>query len=35
KKSPVRYKFYRHRCGRDQRISDLWGDKAHFGIAKH
>ena len=35
KKSPVRYKFYRYRCGRDQRIGDLWGDEAHFGIAKH
>jgi len=34
-KNPVRYKFYRYRCGRDQRIRELWGDKAHFGIAKH
>jgi len=25
KKSPVRYKFYRWNCGRDQRIDELWG----------
>ncbi|MBI3605646.1 MAG: peptide-methionine (S)-S-oxide reductase MsrA [Nitrospirae bacterium] len=24
-KSPIRYKFYRHRCGRDQRLEELWG----------
>jgi len=26
KKKPLRYKFYRHRCGRDQRLKELWGD---------
>lgn len=25
KKNPVRYKFYRYRCGRDQRLEKLWG----------
>lgn len=25
---PVRYKVYRFGCGRDQRLSDLWGSKA-------
>jgi peptide-methionine (S)-S-oxide reductase len=25
KKNPVRYKFYRHNCGRDQRLEELWG----------
>ncbi len=25
KKSPIRYKFYRWNCGRDQRIDELWG----------
>ncbi len=25
KKSPVRYKFYRYLCGRDQRLEELWG----------
>ena len=28
KKSPVRYKFYRWNCGRDQRVKEIWGDKA-------
>ena len=25
-KNPVRYKFYRWNCGRDQRLQELWGD---------
>ena len=25
-KNPLRYKFYRYRCGRDQRLSELWGE---------
>ncbi|HEC19759.1 MAG TPA: peptide-methionine (S)-S-oxide reductase [Gammaproteobacteria bacterium] len=28
KKSPVRYKFYRWNCGRDQRLKAIWGAKA-------
>jgi len=28
KKSPARYNFYRWNCGRDQRLKELWGDKA-------
>ena len=28
KKSPVRYKFYRWNCGRDQRLQEIWGEKA-------
>ncbi|MBV1876301.1 MAG: peptide-methionine (S)-S-oxide reductase MsrA [Pseudomonadales bacterium] len=28
KKNPLRYKFYRHGCGRDNRLSELWGDAA-------
>jgi peptide-methionine (S)-S-oxide reductase len=24
--NPVRYKFYRWNCGRDQRLTELWGD---------
>ena len=28
KKSPVRYKYYRWNCGRDQRLEEIWGDKA-------
>ncbi len=34
-KNPLRYKFYRYRCGRDTRIKELWGKDAHRGIAKH
>ena len=26
-KNPVRYNYYRYICGRDQRLSELWGDK--------
>ncbi len=28
KTNPVRYKFYRWNCGRDQRLKAIWGDKA-------
>ena len=27
-KNPVRYRFYRLTCGRDQRLKQLWGDKS-------
>ena len=27
KKNPVRYKYYRYRCGRDARLKDVWGGK--------
>jgi peptide-methionine (S)-S-oxide reductase len=26
-KNPIRYKFYRYNCGRDQRLKELWGDR--------
>ena len=26
-KNPIRYKFYRSRCGRDDRLEELWGAK--------
>ncbi len=26
-KNPVRYKFYRYNCGRQQRLDQLWGEK--------
>jgi peptide-methionine (S)-S-oxide reductase len=26
-KNPIRYYFYRGRCGRDERLQELWGDK--------
>lgn len=25
-KNPVRYKFYRHGCGRDKRLQEIWGE---------
>ena len=28
KKNPVRYKFYRNGCGRDARLTELWGKSA-------
>ena len=28
KTNPVRYKFYRWNCGRDQRLKEIWGDRA-------
>jgi|SRR5882672_1533225 len=28
KKNPVRYKYYRNGCGRDARLTQLWGDAA-------
>ncbi|GAA5317085.1 MAG: hypothetical protein AseanaTS_22890 [Candidatus Pelagadaptatus aseana] len=27
-KNPLRYKFYRHNCGRDQRLNQVWGDQS-------
>ena len=24
-KNPLRYKYYRYRCGRDQRLNEIWG----------
>ena len=26
-KNPIRYKYYRYSCGRDQRLDQLWGEK--------
>ena len=33
KRNPLRYKFYRYRCGRDARVEELWGEDAYRGIA--
>lgn len=35
KKNPVRYKYYRTGCQRDNAIRQLWGEEAHKGIAAH
>lgn len=29
RRNPVRYKFYRYNCGRDQRLEQLWGASGH------
>ena len=31
-KSPLRYKYYRWNCGRNQRVRELWGGDAYKGI---
>jgi len=28
-KNPIRYKFYRLGCGRDARLTELWGESSH------
>lgn len=28
KKNPLRYRYYRSRCGRDKHVKSLWGDQA-------
>lgn len=28
-KNPIRYKYYRYACGRDQRLEEVWGKKPH------
>ena len=30
-KNPLRYKYYRWNCGRDQRLDELWGEEARGG----
>ncbi|AQU81564.1 MULTISPECIES: peptide-methionine (S)-S-oxide reductase MsrA [unclassified Halomonas] len=27
-KNPLRYRFYRHNCGRDNRLEEVWGERA-------
>lgn len=34
KKNPIRYKFYRSRCGRDQYLEKVWGKDATMHSAK-
>lgn len=31
-KNPLRYRYYRYACGRDDKIESVWGDEAHKGI---
>ena len=35
RKNPLRYGFYRFRCGRDSRVEALWGEDAYRGIEGH
>ena len=30
KKSPIRYKYYRWNCGRDQRLQEIWSEQSIF-----
>jgi peptide-methionine (S)-S-oxide reductase len=32
KKNPVRYKYYRFSCGRNQTVKALWGEQAYTGV---
>jgi peptide-methionine (S)-S-oxide reductase len=33
-KNPVRYRFYRWNCGRDQRLRQIWGEEAGGGVGE-
>jgi peptide-methionine (S)-S-oxide reductase len=33
-KNPLRYRYYRFACGRDQRVRQVWGEAAFWGLAK-
>lgn len=35
RKNPIRYSFYRSRCGRDARVRAVWGEAAAFADASH
>ncbi len=35
KKNPLRYKYYRWNCGRDQRLDQIWGEEARGGKPAH
>ncbi|MCU0838685.1 MAG: peptide-methionine (S)-S-oxide reductase MsrA [Rhodospirillales bacterium] len=34
-KNPVKYRYYRWNCGRDQRVKTLWGAEAYRGVGGH
>jgi len=34
-KNPLQYRFYRWNCGRDDRVEEVWGDRAFEGIPGH
>lgn len=35
KHNPLRYKYYRWNCGRDQRLQEIWGDKITPPVNPH
>ena len=35
KNNPLRYRYYRYSCGRNQRVKELWGKHAYEGIPDH
>ena len=35
KKNPIRYRYYRGACGRNDRVEALWGNAAYAGIPAH
>ena len=35
KKNPIRYRYYRWGCGRNQRVEEVWGEHAYEGIPNH
>ena len=34
-KNPVRYRYYRHGCGRNQTVQRVWGPHAYKGLPSH
>ena len=34
-KRPLRYRYYRRACGRNQRVEEIWGERAYQGIPDH
>lgn len=32
-KNPIRYKYYRFRCGRDARLQELWGERPKLNLS--
>ena len=35
KKNPIRYRYYRWGCGRNNRVKEIWGEHAYQGIPGH
>ena len=35
KKNPLKYRYYRYACGRNERVEDVWKDAAYEGVPSH